>query len=68
MIMQSTNRRRLRKFCLSVSDVTCVEEPASEVQPSAPTTIVAVTLITDDPLNQCANDVSAYLYRKAHDH
>jgi hypothetical protein len=49
MMMQSTNLRRLRKLSLSAADVTCVEEPLIEVQPSAPTTIVAVMLITHAP-------------------
>jgi len=47
--MQSTIRRRLRKFYLSAADVTWAEEPSIEEQPSAPTTIVAVTPINHDP-------------------
>jgi hypothetical protein len=66
IMMQSTRRRRCRKVALSAAEVTSVEEPPIELEPSAPTTSVAM-MLTPGPLIFIKN-VSPYLYRKAHDH
>jgi hypothetical protein len=43
-----------------------VEDPPIELEPSAPTTIVAIMLTPGSLL--LIKNVSPYLYRKAHDH
>jgi hypothetical protein len=48
-MMQSTKRRRLRKFSRSAEDVTELDEPSFELEPSEPITKVAMMLMMAAP-------------------